>query len=170
VWSQLAWAPFYLLDIQVSQAERRLLGSARVKSWCIRNIYSGLSGDFHVPLDAQFELGDLDAEALIPARVTDRQIANAIRKTCGHLATLSTQNARERQGAKIRSLGIPLPFTSVEVDRTAPIAWPYHVGLMRRKGGERLVAVDAARNRVSDVMTTVFTQHHPFVLDALGRR
>lgn len=131
---------------------------------------NALSGGFHVPLDVQFELADLNAEALIPARVTDRQVANSIRKTCSHLASLSTTAARERQAAKIKAIGIPLPFTSVEVDKITPIAWPYYVGLMRRGSGERLVAVDAVRERVSEYMTLVLTKHHSFVLDALGHR
>ncbi|MFN0156349.1 MAG: restriction endonuclease [Gaiella sp.] len=170
VWAQLAWAPFYVVDIQISQAERRLLGAARVKSRSIRNVHNGFSGGFYVPHEEHYELEDVDAEALIPARVTERKVGADIAKTCGHLASLSSPSARERQAAKIKAIGIPLPFTSVEVDGIAPIAWPYYIGLMRRGNSERLVAVDAVRQSVSEYMTTILTQHHPFVLDALGRR
>ncbi|MEX2646449.1 MAG: restriction endonuclease [Gaiellaceae bacterium] len=168
---QLVWAPFYLFEIRLTEAEKRLLGKNRLKSRTILNLYSALSGVFHLPHDpTAMPLGEIAAEQVIPARVRERAVAAELQKACKRLTELVSQNARKRQAAKIQALGIPLPFTSMSIDAMSEVAWPYYVGLLRRGEKERLVAVDAVRERVSDRMTTTLTEHHSYVLDALGGR
>lgn len=170
-WSQLAWAPFYLFEIRLSETERRLLGKDRLKNRMIMNLYNALSGGFHLPHDPiAMPLGEIAAEHVIPARVRDRAIAAELQKACKRLTELVSQNARQRQAAKIKALGLPLPFTSMSIDATSDVAWPYYLGLLSRGDKERVVAVDAVRGRVSDHVTTTLTEHHSYVLEALGRR
>lgn len=171
VWWQLVWAPFYLFEIRLSETEKRLLGKDRLKSRTLMNLYNALSGGFHLTHDATATpLGEIVAEHVIPARVRDRAIAAELQKACKRLAELVSQNARQRQAAKVKALGLPLPFTSMTVDATSEVAWPYYLGLLRRGEKERLVAVDAVRERMSDHMTTTLTEHHSYVVDALRRR
>lgn len=171
VWWQLVWTPFYLFEIRLSETERRLLGKDRLKSRTIMNLYNALSGAFHLPHEpAATPLGEIAAEHLIPARVRDRTIAADLQKACKRLTELVNQTARQRQAAKIKALGLPLPFTSMSIDATSEVGWPYYLGFLRRGDRERLVALDAVRGRVSENLTTTLTEHHSHVLDALGRR
>lgn len=170
-WWELVWAPFYLFEIRLSETERRLLGKDRLKSRAIMNLYNALSGAFHLPHDPiATPLGEIPAERVIPSRLRHRTIAAELQKACKRRTELVSQNALRRQAAKITALGLPLPFTSMSIDATSDVAWPYYLGLLRRGDKERLVAVDATRGRVSEHMTTTMTEQHSYVLEALGLR
>lgn len=170
-WRQLAWAPFYLFELRLSETERRMLRGAQLKSHSITNLYNGLTGAFHTRLDsAKTPLGEVAVDLVIQPRVRERDISSDLVKAWKRLETLTSEEARRRQAAKLKALGLPLPFTSLNVDRAIQVAWPYYVGLLRRGDKERLVAIDAVRSALSTKMTTTLTEHHAYVLDALRRR
>ena len=49
------------------------------------------------------------------------------------------------------------------------IIWPYVVGLLERRGKQRLAALDAVSCRRSDTMSRVLTENLRYVSDALGQ-
>jgi hypothetical protein len=169
VWSRLAWVPFWVLDVRLSRLERRMFGRPQSKSRVVTNFYEALGGSYSPPSDPRIELVEIATDGVIPARVRDRQLASAIVKECDRLKELVGAQARERQVARLKSLGLTPPFDTVSVDAATEAAWPYYVGLLRRKDAERLVAINAVTRRPSDGMSRLLTGHLSHVVDALGR-
>jgi hypothetical protein len=170
VWCELAWAPFYMFEIRLSQMEKRLLAKDRLQSRVISNLYDALSGGFHVRYEPEVApIAELAVDALIPPIVRERQISQELLKACKRFSEVIQPDARKRHALKLKALGLPLPFTSITIETTAEVAWPYYLGLLRRGEKERLVAVDAVRQRLSEYMTTTLTEHHSYVVEALRR-
>ena len=168
VWIRLAWIPFYLLELRLSHAEKKVFGKPQVKSRVISNYYEALGGSFRGAHSPQTQLVEIAAVDLVPARVRDRQVMTGITKECAKLGQLTSQQARTRQAAKINALGVPLPFQTVNIDSATEIAFPYYLGLLERRGEQRLIAASAFSGRVVDGISHLLTGHLSFIRDALG--
>lgn len=166
-WARLLWLPLYLFDIRLSNTAKRLIGKDRVKSTRILNTYEGLAGCWVGRLAGEPVLEEIEAENIVPARVPDRKIVTTINRECARLGQLVNQSAIERQAGKVKALGVPLPCETVTVDRATPIAWPYYVALLERKGNERLVAVNAVAGNVSEAMSRTLTENLSYVREAV---
>lgn len=166
-WLGLVWLPLYLVELQLSNTEKRLFGRDHVKSTCILNAYEGFAGQWLATLVDDPALQEVESEDIIPAKVSDRKIATAIARECAHLQKLVSPNAIQRQQEKVRALGVPLPCRTVVVNSVTPVAWPYFVAFLQRKDKERIVAVNAVAANVSTAMSRVLTENVTYLREAL---
>jgi hypothetical protein len=169
-WAKLAWLPCYFLTLRTTETERRMLGKTRAKSRAAFNLYEGLSGALIQCFDGELEFAEVTADRAVPPLIRDRKLCGEIEKTCAKLTQLVNPTAIERQRARVLALGVPLPFDAVSVDSVTTLHWPFFVGLLERKGSQRLVGVDTVLKRVSETTSRVLTENLAYVTSALEGR
>ena len=167
--SSLLWVPWHALRIAVTRSEGRLRRRTRTRR--IWNLYDAMSGRLVVS-DATEEvpaLGEVDiAAGHLPIVVKARAIQAEIRQAFERWSEVVTEAAQERHEERLAALGIPLPAADVAIEDSSIVYQPVHLAVLRRRGGERVVAIDAHLGTRAKDLEEVLTGQVGAVRRALG--
>jgi hypothetical protein len=74
--------------------------------------------------------------------------------------------ARERYGARVLGLGVPLRHTVV-IETSTSVTYPVHIAIAQRRQSERVIVVDAFERRVHERLSKALTPQVGWIREAL---
>ncbi len=119
--------------------------------------------------DSEPRLVNTSGGALVRPRVPDLAIVRGIEEIARSLSEAATPEDRERQEEALRALGIPLPVTFFDLSPGGEVYMPFFLALVRSRDGDRVVAVDAHEQDVSEPMSRIAMKHLGHILGAGGK-
>jgi hypothetical protein len=160
----LLWMPWHLLQVACArdQAFRR---TVTTRTW---HLVDALRSELRSVHDGEPRAAAVDTGAgALPVRVAGRAVEAEIGQAFERWSEVTTEAARARHAARLEAFGIRLPVRSVVVERARPVYSPIWVGLFRRAGAERVVAVDATRGNLDLELGRTLTGDCALVRQAL---
>ncbi len=161
------WVPYHVLEIACSRPEKQFFRKTSLKARTVWNAYEGLEGSFVASFDGPIEAIEIVMGAALRPRATAKAIVSKLQQTVTKAREVVRPDAQRRYAEKLAALGIPLPTSSISVDSRAEIYLPFHVGRLRARGGERLVAVDGINGHKHEVLGGVLTRNMSYVIEAV---
>lgn len=166
-WVRAVWVPHHLVEIVTAERERGFLQRPALRSRWRWNLYDGVAGQLassstEKPVLVEGELG-----TSIPPAVPGARVVAAIRKAAQRREEVATASARGRYERQLTALGIPSEAVAVTVEGSHLVHHPFYLGLLRRDGRARLVAVDGTLGIASPGAGAVLTGALGYVLAAL---
>ena len=166
VWASDAWLPVAYLRIALSRMEGVLKKTMQTtRCW---NTYELVTGEIIRAWDAEIaaEPVDLDAQQ-VTAKLKVNQPGRAIDEAVAKHRSVTSDAARERHGARVLGLGVPLGH-QVVVESSTSVAYPVHVAIAQRRGSERLIVIDAFERRVHERLCRSLSPHAGWIRDSLS--
>jgi hypothetical protein len=167
-WAQIVWVPFHLVKLSTSRPAAEWFRRTTMKVRADWHLYSAVNDRFWKSFAAEPPVEPVPAAARVPPRTTARQLSRRIADAARKWNEASTDRARERYATQLAELGIAPPASHVTVDSTRVVAHPFMVGLLTRRGRQRLVAVDASTGAVDAAIGEGLTQEAAFVTAAVA--
>lgn len=167
VWSSDAWLPVAYLRIALSRMEGVLKKTMQTtRSW---NTYELVTGEIIRAWDAEIaaEPVDLDAQQ-VTAKLKVNQPGRAIDEAVAKHRSVTSDAARERHGARVLALGVPLGYKAV-VESSIRVAYPVHLAIAQRRDSQRLIVIDAFERRVHERLCRSLSPHSGWIRDSLTR-
>lgn len=165
--TKLVWVPFFLFQIACSRPDKQLFRKAALKTRTIWNAYEALQGSLHASWEAAPPLDEVAMTVALRPRVKPTTITGQLQKTLAKWTEVVRPATQERYATMLAALGIPLPTSSISIDSQRELYIPFHLGRLRSRGAERLVAVDAVTGRVDEGLGKVLTAHLSYVLGSV---
>lgn len=168
VWMSPAWIPVAVVQVALTSVEGRIKKVAQTRR--IWNAYelvgSTLSSSSSIaPEFVEVDLGGTSLRPKVKLVAARKAIEEAVAKYRG----VTAPAAKERHASRLHALGIPAPYRAVaesEVEAYLPI----YVAFARRKGGERVVAVDGLRPTIRTGLSSVLTQNSHWLRESLASK
>lgn len=166
VWISAAWLPVAIVQVALTSIEGRLKKvDATRRIW---NVYELVDGKFFGAFAGQPPLVDIDlGKVSIRPKRKEASASKAIEEAVAKYRGVTTQAARARHASHLESLGIHAPFRAVP-ESTTTAFMPVYLAIIRRRDGERLVAVDGHQPRVLYGVSAVLSQHIHWVRESFG--
>ena len=165
VWSSDAWLPVAYLRIALSRMEGVLKKTMQTtRSW---NTYELVTGEIIRAWDAEIaaEPVDLDAQQ-VTAKLKLNQPSRTIDEAVAKHRSVTSDAARERHGARVLALGVPLGY-KVVVESSIIVAYPVHVAIAQRRDSQRLIVIDSFERRVHERLCRSLSPHAGWIRDSL---
>ncbi len=167
VWAKLVWIPYHLLEMRCSTVVKDFLRRATTKVTVIWNLYSALDGHFFQRLALAPDLSEVAALAFVPPRTKPKVVTAQLLGANKKFQALVAAPAKDRQRQKLEELGIPLPLDNLSVDQATLVYYPFYVGLLRRRGQDRLAAINAVTRTACEITGKSLTDNMAFVRAAV---
>jgi len=157
VWRSSAWLPTAVVQVALSTVEGRLKKVLQVHR--IWNAYEMLDGSLVGKFSTSPPLSDVDlAKSSIRPMRKESSATKAVKEAVDNYGRVSTEAARERHAIRLKDLGIPAPYRAVAENVTLAFL-PLHLALLRRRDGERVVAVDALNRIVNSRLSVTLSSN-----------
>ena len=137
----LVWLPAYDLQLAVTRVH---VGMIRDRQEVIRrwNLYEAITGRLIGQRDDPRAFAPIAlAGAVLRPQRSSAQVVGNLRSTIGKHRNAKSEAALNARQAKYNAIGLPGSTLEIVVEREKHVFLPFYVGLLRRKGTERLVAV-----------------------------
>ena len=131
------------------------------------NVYELVDGQLvaswnGAPVPVEIDLGT----SAIRARHNQGEAIRTIREIYTRLQAASTEAAHTRYRQFLAQLGIP-PAYAVTVESVRTIYLPAYAGILQRKGGERVVAVDGLTGQISTGLSSTLSLNIHWLRESL---
>lgn len=167
-WSGLAYIPFHLIELHHTTLVKEFLRKATVKMTPIWGLYSALDDSYFASYDAEPHYTATDAPFVVPAKTKPKALANNLVTAVKKAHEVTTASALARHHEKLKTLGLPLNLENLSTEKMLIVHYPFFVGLFRRRGNERLAAIDAFSGAYLPGVSATLTANLAFVTKALG--
>lgn len=139
----VVWLPAYELRLAVTRARPGVLRD-REEVVCRWNLYEGVGGRLVGQRDEprSFVPVALQGAVLRPQKAMP-QIVAEMKRTIGKHRTAKTDAALKKRKVEYNAIGLPGSTREFVVEADKAVFVPHYVGVLRRKGTERLIAVHA---------------------------
>ena len=168
-WVRPYWLPFHRIRTRHTREEKERFHRTHLRAREYFNVYDGLEGALAAQWDSEPHMVATSGGTLVRPRVPDLAIVGSIEEIARSLSEASTPEDRERQEEALRALGIPLPVTFFDLSPEGEIYMPFFLALVRSRDGDRVVAVDAHEQEVSEAMSRIAMKHLGHILSAGGK-
>ena len=168
-WIRPYWLPFHRIRTRHTREEKERFHHPHLRAREYWNVYDGLEGTLVAQWDSEPRLVNTSGGALVRPRVPDLAIVRGIEEIARSLSEAATPEDRERQEEALRALGIPLPVTFFDLSPGGEVYMPFFLALVRSRDGDRVVAVDAHEQDVSEPMSRIAMKHLGHILGAGGK-
>lgn len=162
------WLPLHVLQIADSRLQKERFRRPSLKTVWRLNAYEALTGAYLCAFDAWPETRPAAKECRMPVRVKASRISASIAKTFERYAKVVQESAKARHAAALHELGIPTPIEAVSVEGSRVIFLPVFAAVLRSRGGDRVVAVDAHGGSVDPRIGIVLTANIAFLAECLA--
>jgi hypothetical protein len=169
LWQQMIWLPFYMLQVGCSKNEQSWLGKVTLKVTPIWNVYNGLDGSYYIKFDQEPKVLSLDADTPLLPKIKERQVRTTLNQVFEKRNSVVTPNAKERYDAQLTSLGIPWQTAHICIDSSSLLYMPFYIGCFRRRGKDRIAAVNAHWGEMSESIARILTTNLSYVVAACGQ-
>ena len=95
-------------------------------------------------------------------------LAEVIDEAAAKHRSVTSDAARERHGARVLALGVPLGYKAV-VESSIRVAYPVHLAIAQRRDSQRLIVIDAFERRVHERLCRSLSPHSGWIRDSLTR-
>ncbi len=168
-WIRPFWLPFHRIRTRHTREEKERFQRAHLRAREYWNVYDGLEGSLVAQWDGEPRVVSASGGTLVHPRVPDLAIVRNIEEIARSLSEASTPEDRERQEEALRALGIPLPVTFFDLSPGGVVYMPFFLALVRSRDGDRVVAVDAHEEDVSESTSRIAMKHLGHIMSAGGR-
>lgn len=166
VWMSPAWMPVAFTQIALTTVEGRLKKVPLTRR--IWNAYDLLDGRLVGSFDGAPPLADVDLGGVaIRPRVKDADVRRSVEDAVGKYRSVSTEAAKARHAQRLNALGIPAPFRAVPESSTIGFI-PLYIAIVRRRDGERVVAVEAHNQFVHPGLSSVLSNNVHWVRESFA--
>lgn len=169
-WVRPFWLPFHRIRVRHTSEERQRLRKAQLRTQEFWNVYDGLSGSLYAQWDDAPELPPTKGGNVVPPRLPSVRIVNDIEAVARSYNEEEDPEAVERQEEALVAYGIELPVSFFDLSPEGELYIPFYLALLRRQGGERVVAIDANQQRPSEEMSRVALMHLGYILETASSR
>jgi hypothetical protein len=168
LWSHIVWVPFHLFELHYSTMVKEFMRRGTTKVTPVWALYSALD-DRHFRTESSIpSFQDIRADLVIPQKTKAKSLTAALLTTVKKFHEVTTDAARARYREKLSELGLPDTLVSLVAEQTTTVHAPFLVGLLRRRGNERLVAISAHTGKFDAGVSESLTENMAFVRKALG--
>ncbi|MEM3516905.1 MAG: restriction endonuclease [Candidatus Aenigmatarchaeota archaeon] len=165
VWSKLVWLPSYLFQISYSREEGVIRKSIKtIKVW---NLYEAIMGSCFLKFENEPFLKEIEVENIIQPKIKPTKIKNNIVKILEKYLEVITPKAKQRYADILRKMGIPLPVTSVSIDKITEIFYPFYISLFRKGEKERIIAIDCVDGSIDKTVGSALTSNLSYIKESL---
>lgn len=161
------WVPVHLASITVTEIYRKW-GRSHYGSRLLSNAYDAFGHQFIGEPVVPPELQDQGTVATIPATRRPTKIKSMLEGAVRRALRVTTEAAQERHRAMLASLGIPVDCADICVNEIEIAHQPMWIGLLRRRGIERFVAIDAITGAENSVVSLVLTSRMEQIRSVIG--
>jgi hypothetical protein len=166
-WIRPAWVAYHLVVVATTVERRPFLRRNANRSSWRWNLYDSVTGTWWRSLDGPAVVVPVPLAAQVPPALPAGRVTTAIRRAVARREACAGAPARDRWAAALEELGVPGEASSVSVERTETLYWPFWIGLVRCRSETRLVAVDGVAGAVCPAASQAFTAGLAHVLRAL---
>jgi len=169
LWIRPYWLPFHRIRTRHTREEKERFQRAHLRAREYWNVYDGLEGSLVAQWDGEPRLVPTSGGTVVRPRVPDLAIVRTIEEIARSLSEAAAPEDRERLEEALRALGIPLPVTFFDLSPGGEIYMPFFLALVRSRDGDRVVAVDAHEQDVSEAMSRIAMKHLGHIQTAGGK-
>lgn len=156
-WYGPLWLPLWSMQLGITRSEGLIKKASRVTpAW---NSYEALTATCVSKGSAPMNFTNVDlSSGHIKPILKESQVKDYLNKSVANWKRTKTKQAKDREEINLTRLGIPTPLQSLAVDSSALTFFPLWIAILRRRGQERIVAIDGItggeRRRISESLTT----------------
>jgi Holliday junction resolvase len=165
-WFGPVWLPAHAVRLTVASEDVGRF-RPRLRSVGLENLYDAVGGTFLGAAPPRWQEIGLDARAVLPVAVRDTAVHGQLRRAVDDYCRVSTPAAVERHERRLDDLGLPVPCSSVGIERTELVHLPFHLGVLEGRAGQRAVAVAGDTGRPDEHVSRLLTAHLGLVLGRL---
>ncbi|MEM3553280.1 MAG: hypothetical protein QXE15_06600, partial [Candidatus Bathyarchaeia archaeon] len=112
-------------------------------------------------------LKEIEVENIIQPKIKPTKIKNNIVKILEKYLEVITPKAKQRYADILRKMGIPLPVTSVSIDKITEIFYPFYISLFRKGEKERIIAIDCVDGSIDKTVGSALTSNLSYIKESL---
>ncbi len=165
-WIRPYWLPFHRIRTRHTREEKERFHRPHLRAREYWNVYDGLEGSLAAQWEGEPHLVPATGGTVVRPRVPDLAIVRNIEEIARGLSESMAPEDRERQEEALRALGIPLPVTFFDLSPGGEVYIPFFLALVRSRDGDRVLAVDAHAQEVSEAMSRIAMKHLGHILGA----
>lgn len=168
VWAHLAWVPFHLVELHYSTVVKEFLRKPTTKVTPVWSLYNALDDHHFLTETVQPPCPEVKADVVIPAKTKAKPLGVSLVTTLKKYQEVTTESAKSRYRQRLSDLGIPDTLVNLAVEKTTTVHVPFFVGLLQRRGTERLIAISANNGKFDAGVSESLTENMAFVRKAVG--
>ena len=162
------YVPFHLIELHHATVVKEFLRTPTVKMTPVFALYNALDDHWFDSYDAEPQYTSVEALYVLPAKTKAKSLAAGLVAAVKKAHEVTTSNALERHQEKLKTLGLPLNLENLSAERMLVVHYPFHLGLLRRRGNDRIVAIDVFSGKYHPEISTTLTANLGFVTKALN--
>lgn len=168
VWAHIAWVPFHLCELHYFTVVKEFLRKPTTKVTPMWALYNALDDRHFLTQAVQPQCPEIQADRVITAKTKTKSLATSLTTTLKKYHEVTTESAKTRYRQRLVNLGIPETVVNLTVERSTTAHAPFLVGLLRRRGTERLVAISGTTGKYDTGVSDSLTANMAFVRSAMG--
>lgn len=167
-WAGLVYVPFHLLELHHATVVKEFLRKPAVKMTPVFSLYNAIDDKWFASYDTDPQYTSVEAPHVLPAKTKAKTLAANLVAAVKRAHELTTSSALVRHQEKLATLGLPLNLENLSAERMLIVHYPFYLGLFRRRGNERIVAIDVFDGKYHAEISTTLTANLGFVIKALN--
>lgn len=170
VWTGLTWVPFHLIELHYATMVKEFLRKPAIKVTPVWSLYSAVDDHYFTTREEEPLYTTLEVSHVVPAKTKPKPLVNELVATVKKAHEVTTTNALARYQEKLTTLGLPQNLENLSTEKVIVVHYPFYLGLFRRRGNERLVAIDAFSGAFDQVASASLTGALAYISRAVGMR
>ncbi|MDA8193796.1 MAG: restriction endonuclease [Thermaerobacter sp.] len=168
-WARLIWLPFHLVELHLSTMVKEFLRKPTIKTTPVWALYNALDDRHFLSMSIAPSTATQHNTPVIPAKTKPKALATTLTTTMKKFREVTTDNAKARYRKKLVSFGLAADaLENLAVEQMTVIHYPFFAGMFRRRGNERLIAINAYTGKFDPTVSKSLTENMSFVSNAMG--
>lgn len=168
VWAHMAWVPFHLIELHYSTVVKEFLRKPTTKVTPVWSLYNALDDRHFLTKTLPPLCPEMQVDVVIPAKTKAKALGTSMVTTLKKYQEVTTKSAKLRYRQRLTDLGVPEALVSLAVETTTTVHVPFFVGLFRRRGTQRLIAISANNGKFDASVSESLTENMAFARKAMG--
>lgn len=167
IWAGTVWLPFHLIELHHASVVKEFLRKPTVKVTPVWGLYSALDDAYFATYNQEPSYTTMECEHVVPAKTSPKSLINTLVTTVKKSHEVTTDAALRRYREKLNALGLPDNLENLSTEKVLVIHYPFYVGLLRRHGNDRMVAIDSTSGQTVETVSQTLTKTLSYVCQAL---
>lgn len=168
IWTGLAWLPCHLIELHYASMVKEFLRKPTIKMTPAWGLYSAIDDRYMMTYEEEPPYTTREEAHVVLALTKPKTLINALITTVKKAHDVKTNQALERHHEKLNVLGLPLNLENLSTEKVLVVHYPFYLGLFRKNGNDRWVAIDAFSGDVDESMGASLTSALSYVMQGLG--
>jgi hypothetical protein len=166
-WADVLWIPFHLIELHLSTVVKEFLRRPTIKVTPVWSLYNAIDDTHFMTMSVAPATVSQPQDHVIPAKTKSTGLASTFMTTWKKFREVTTESAKARYRDKLKSLGLSDNLENLTVEHSALVYYPFFVGMFRRRGNERLIAVNACTGKFDQATSHSLTQNLAYVTKSI---